>query len=74
MTVVPDENGQFEIGLPDLDKQTNLGDGEFQFILQAPITSNIIAFLKPTVVGENSDGIEVSPSYPSVVLFTAERR
>ena len=73
-TVVPDANGQFEVKLPNLHKQMNLGEGEFQFILRHPTSGNILAFLKPTVAGASSDSLKVDSSYPSVVLFMAERQ
>jgi hypothetical protein len=73
-TVVPDEEGQFEVAVPDFSTQTNLGEGEFQFILRQTTTGNIIAFLKPT--GENRDylGLKVRPSYPPVTQFLANRQ
>ena len=47
-TVVPDEKGQFEIAVPDFSKQTNLGEGEFQFILRKTKSGNIITFTSRT--------------------------
>jgi hypothetical protein len=73
-TVVPDEEGQFEVAVPDFSTQTNVGEGEFQFILRRTTTGNIIALLKPT--GENRDylGLKVRPSYPPVTQFLPNRQ
>ena len=73
-TVVPDEEGQFEVAVPDFSKQTNLGEGEFQFILRQTTTGNIIAFLKPTGQGRDSLGLKVRPFYPPVTRFLANQQ
>jgi hypothetical protein len=72
-TVVPDEKGQFEVAVPDFSKQTNLGEGEFQFILRQTTTGNIIAFLRPTSEDRDDVGLKVRPSYPQVTQFLANR-
>jgi hypothetical protein len=71
-TVVPEEKGQFEVAVPDFSKQTNLGEGEFQFILRQTTTGNIIAFLKPTSEDRGDVGLKVRPSYPPVTQFLAK--
>ena len=73
-TVVPDEKGQFEVAVPDFSKQTNLGEGEFQFILRQTKSGNIVAFLKPTSEGPDSLGLKVRPSYAPVTQFLADRQ
>ena len=74
--VVPDEDGQFEVKLPDFYKQTNTVDSDsgFQFVLRQPTGGNIIAFLKPAEAGTNFYGLKVRPSYEPVVRFMAERQ
>ena len=72
-TVLANENGQFEFQLPDLSKQANLGDGEFLLILRDLKTGNILAFLKPSEAGIESDGLQIRPSYGSTVLFVAKK-
>jgi hypothetical protein len=73
-TVVPDGDGQFEVKLPDLHKQTELGDGLYQFLLRHRSTGNIIAFLRPVEAGANADGLKVGSYYAPVVQFMAERQ
>jgi hypothetical protein len=72
-TVVPDDNGRFEVKLPDLYKQ-KLGDGLFQFLLRHSITGNIIASLRPLESDTDSDGLKVRSSYPPVMQFVAEKQ
>jgi hypothetical protein len=43
-TAIPDQNGDFELTLPDFSAQANLGEGEFSFTLREIKTRNIIAF------------------------------
>ena len=73
-TVVPDEKGQFEVAVPDFGRQTNLDEGEFQFILRQTTTGNIIAFLKPTSENRGDIGLKVRPSYPPITQFLANRQ
>ena len=73
-TVIPDEKGQFEVAVPDFSKQTNLSEGEFQFILRQTATGNIIAFLKPTSEDSGAVGLKVRPSYPPLTQFLANRQ
>jgi hypothetical protein len=73
-TVVPDENGVFEIRLPDLYRQPAVRDGEFQLTLRHGSGGNIIAFLKPVDAGAEPRSLNVRPSYLPVVLFTVERQ
>ena len=72
-TIIPDQNGQFEIAIPDFYKQTNLGEGEFQFTLAETKSGNIIAFLKPTDEGRDSQGLRVRTSYEPMIQFMADR-
>lgn len=71
--VVPDEEGKFQVKLPDLSKQTNLGEGGFNFILRHKTTLNIIAFLKPTENVAETGLLKVHPDYPGIVQFAARR-
>jgi hypothetical protein len=73
-TVIPDEKGQFEVAVPDFGRQTNLDEGEFQFILRQTTTGNIIAFLKPTSEDRGDIGLKVRPSYPPITQFLANRQ
>jgi hypothetical protein len=71
-TVTPDEDGQFDVELPDFFKQTNLGKGYFQFMLRCMATRNIVAMLQP----ENTPrfaGLDIRSSYAPFVLFSADR-
>lgn len=72
--VIPDENGHFEVDLPDFYSQTNMGDGGFQFLLRHRTTANIIAFLRPAEEDTGPHGLKVRSSYPPVVQFMAERQ
>lgn len=67
--VVPDRAGQFKLDVPDLHAQ-NLGEGEFQFILRAAKSGNIIAFLESADHGHD---LAVLSSYPPLVSFVANR-
>jgi hypothetical protein len=71
-TIKPDENGQFQLELPDVHQHQSRGDG-FQFILRDPKTWNILAFLKPAENPEGSSVLAVQPSY-GVIRFVAEMR
>jgi len=72
-TVIPYENGRFEVELPDFSRQTDLRKGSFQLILRNQASHNIVAFLKqenaPRMFGE----LAVSKSYAPFVLFSADR-
>jgi hypothetical protein len=64
-----DQNGDFEITLPDLYKQPILRDGGIQFILREPKTKNIIAFLRPAETTPKSrPWLTVQASYRFVQL------
>ncbi len=70
-TAVVDENGQFEVEMPDYSKQTNLGRGEFQFTLrQTP--GGALALLRPGGTPEDSFGLEVRSSYAPFIVFLAD--
>ena len=73
-TVRPDRDGKFEIMLPDLYKQSSLGDGAIEFILRDVKTGNIIAFLRPTETTPNSHLLSVRASYPIVQLIAEEQQ
>ena len=74
-TVVPDEHGQFEFKLPNLAKQTTLGEGVFRFGLRRRNNWNRIASLRPAEPSLNSfGGLKVRSSYSPVVQFMAERQ
>jgi hypothetical protein len=69
-TIKPDENGQFQLEVPDVHQHQSPGDG-FQLILRDLKTWNIIAFLKPAENPEGSSVLAVQPSY-DMVRFVAE--
>jgi hypothetical protein len=46
-TAIPDQNGNFEVTLPDFSAQANLGEAEFRFTLREIKIGNIIAFPQP---------------------------
>ena len=71
-TIQPDENGQFQLEVPDVLQRQMPGDG-FQFILRDPNTWNIIAFLKPAEHQEDPLVLAPRPSY-HLVRFVAEMR
>ena len=71
-TIKPDEDGRFQIEMPDVHHHQSRGDG-FQFILRDSKTWNIIAFLKPAENPHGSSVLPVQPSY-DMVRFVAEMR
>jgi hypothetical protein len=75
-TVRPDGDGKFEIMLPDLYKQSSLGDGAIELILRDVKTGNIIAFLRPAAATPNSPSmfLSVRASYPIVQLMAEEQQ
>jgi hypothetical protein len=74
-TVRPDRDGKFEIALPDLYKQSSLGDGAIQFILRDVKTRSIIAFLRPAEATRNSlNWLSVRASYPMVQFIAEEQQ
>lgn len=72
-TAVPDEDGAFELSLPDFADDAAATrwkmKGQWHFLLREVGTGNILAFLKPS----ESDGLglEVRSSYPGEVTFAA---
>lgn len=73
-SAIPDQNGDFEIMLPDFSAQANLGEGEFTFTLREIKTRNIIAFLSPADDARGHQGLKVEASYPSLVRFSSMPR
>jgi hypothetical protein len=72
--VRPDAEGNFEIMLPDLYKQSRWRDGELEFILRDSKTGNILAFLRPEDAAPNSPKwLAVQSSYP-IVRLVAENQ
>lgn len=72
-TIRPGRDGKFEITLPDLYKQSSLGDGAMQFILRDVKTRTIIAFLRPAEA-TNSSILAVLASYPTVQFLAEEQQ
>ena len=68
---IPDQNGHFEVTVPDFNAQANLGEGEFQFTLRESKTRNIIAVLRPTDEPRGFLGLKVQASYTPLVRFSA---
>jgi hypothetical protein len=71
-TVVPDDDGNFTVEIPDYARQANLGKGHLQFILRNAEDQNILAFLKPTNMPASFNGLAVLGSYEPFVQFGAE--
>ena len=72
-SVSPDEDGRFEVELPDFFKQADLGQGSFQFMLRNKDSGNIVATLKPEKVPPFFGGLPISSSYAPLVQFSADR-
>ena len=73
--VRPDQDGNFEITLPDFYRQASLRDGAIDFILRDIKTGNIIAFLRPAEATPNSSHwLSVRASYPMVQLISGEQQ
>jgi hypothetical protein len=70
-TAIPDQNGNFEVTLPDFSVQANLGEAEFRFTLREIKTRNIIAFLSPTADAPGPQGLNVEASYPALIQFSS---
>jgi hypothetical protein len=68
--VTPDENGQFEVELPDFFHQADLGMGSFQILLRNE--SGLIAILNPEGMLLPFDGLAIRSSYEPFVLFSAD--
>jgi hypothetical protein len=68
--VIPDEDGQFEVELPDFFNQADLGKGSFQFVLRNRSSGNIIAMLKPGNMPRFVGGLAIRSSYDPFVLFS----
>lgn len=71
-TVIPDEDGRFEVELPDFLRQTDLGKGSFELVLRNRASHNIIALLKPENAARSFGELAVSASYAPFVLFSAD--
>ena len=71
-TVIPDEDGRFEVELPDFFSQADLGKGWFQFLLRSRSSHNIIAVLSPGNTPPNFGGLAIRSSYEPFVLFSAD--
>ena len=71
-TIRPDENGHFQLELPNVHHHQSRDSG-FQFILRDPTTWNILAFLKPAENPKGSSVLATQPSY-DLVRFVAEMR
>lgn len=69
-TAHPDQQGRFEVSLPDFHLQPGSGDGEFHFTLRQPGSGNILAFLKPTEGRIEPFGLKAQASYPPIVHFS----
>jgi hypothetical protein len=70
--VIPDEDGQFEVELPDFFNQADLGKGSFQFVLRNRSSGNIIAMLKPGNIPRFVGGLAIRSSYDPFVLFSVD--
>lgn len=66
------DDGFFEISLPDLATQPGMIDGEFTFTLREKATGNILAFLHPRQDGSVTHNLKVLHEYVPVVYFEAQ--
>ncbi|HEY6491210.1 MAG: hypothetical protein WCC26_17515 [Terracidiphilus sp.] len=73
-TAIPDQNGNFEVTLPDFSAQANLGEAEFRFTLREIKTGNIIAFLSPADDARGPQGLKVEASYSPLIRFSSMPR
>jgi hypothetical protein len=73
-TAIPDQNGNFEVTLPDFSAQANLGEAEFRFTLREIKTGNIIAFVSPADDARRPQGLKVEASYPPLIRFSSMPR
>jgi hypothetical protein len=71
-TVIPDEDGRFEVDLPDFFRQANLGKGSFQFMLRNKASGNIVELLNPGNMHRFLGELAISSSYAPFVLFRAD--
>ena len=73
-----DETGHFELQLPELYKQANLGEAELRFILRERGTGNILSFLSVDKTSAYQYGLEIRTSaepvlqLPPLLQFAAE--
>ena len=66
------DQGFFEISLPDLATQPGMTDGEFTFTLREKRTGNILAFLHPGQNGSVTHNLKVLHEYAPVEYFEGE--
>lgn len=66
------DDGSFEISLPDLASQRGMDDGWFTFILRERGTGNIVAFMPPEENGSLTHNLKVLHEYAPLVHFAAE--
>lgn len=71
-TVIPDEDGRFEVELPDFFSQAGLGKGSLQFLLRNKSSGNIMAILKPVNMSQYFGGLAIRSSYEPFALFSAD--
>jgi hypothetical protein len=69
----PDQNGHFEVTVPDFHAQADLGEAEFQFTLREIKSGNIIAILNPADDALGSGALKVRASYAQLIRFSAGR-
>ena len=69
-TAIPEDDGRFEVELPDFFKQADLGKGSLLFLLRKKVGGNIIATLKPANTSQFE--VEIRSSYAPFVLFSAD--
>lgn len=67
-SAVPDQGGRFAVELPDFYKQTDLGEGEFEFILRRSGSKKIVRMLRPQGQGGKVVWLKVKESYVPVVF------
>ena len=73
-TAIPDQEGNFEVALPEFSAQANLGEAEFQFTLREIKTGNILALFRPAEEGTGPQGLKVEASYPELIRFSSAQR
>jgi hypothetical protein len=67
-----DPDGSFDFTVPDLFVQSDLGEGEFQFLLVGSESGSSLTALHSSDSPGEFRGLKVKAVYPSVIRFVAE--
>lgn len=69
-TGIPDQNGNFEVTLPDLGAQSNLGEAALMFTLNELKPRKRLGTLSPENHGRDPLSLKVASSYPPLIRFS----